>query len=144
MECSGKRGLITELESESWCGLEAPPAAVTWTEEAIREYFDSGGSSLGHVPASTALNQLLILLQISIENETPHTSPAMDYGQFAKNHALSQPGERYGLEFPHTREQLVEMGPEWLTKAFHTVHPSCAQRAVQCEGLCRLERCLWM
>ena len=126
MAVACKRALIKDLEDESWCGLEAPAAALTWTEAAIREYFDSDGSTLGH-PSVTLLQKISPWnitsprLQVSIEQEKPHAPPGMDYSHFSREHTRSLPGERYGLKFPHTREQLLDMGSVWLTKAFHKV-----------------------
>lgn len=31
----------------------------------------------------------------------------------------NEPGDYYGIKFPHSKDQLVEWGPNWLTKAFH-------------------------
>jgi len=36
-----------------------------------------------------------------------------------ERHARSAPGMLYGLEFPWSEQMLVDMGPEWLTQAFH-------------------------
>jgi len=36
-----------------------------------------------------------------------------------QNHFRSAPGLFYGLEFPWTAQGLSELGPEWLTEAFH-------------------------
>jgi len=38
-----------------------------------------------------------------------------------ENHTRRAPGMIYGLEFPWNEALLDEFGPEWLTKAFHTV-----------------------
>eukprot|EP00439_Symbiodinium_sp_Y106_P035832 s775_g4.t1 len=43
------------------------------------------------------------------------------------NHSKKAPGVFYGIEFPWSAETLRDMGPEWLTKAFHragTLEPS--------------------
>lgn len=40
--------------------------------------------------------------------------------QLQENHMKKAPGVLYKVEFPFTEELLKEMGPTWLTKAFHT------------------------
>jgi len=37
-----------------------------------------------------------------------------------ENHMKSAPGMLYGIDFPFTEKMLIDMGPAWLTKAFHT------------------------
>jgi len=45
--------------------------------------------------------------------------PTIEYAQMKEAAAKSDPGDYYGIKFPHTKDQLVEMGAEWLTTAFH-------------------------
>ena len=52
-------------------------------------------------------------------------------GQFKKVVRDSDPGEFWGLIFPHTPEQLREMGPEWLTRAMHTTGTLPLDNAVE-------------
>ena len=66
---------------------------------------------------------VLARLQVSTEGEVPHVVLAIKHGDFAKKQLHSLPGDRYGMVFPHTREQLEQMGPAWLTQAFHAVWP---------------------
>jgi len=46
--------------------------------------------------------------------------PSIRKPQMAKLTETREPGDHYGIEFPHSMELIEEMGAEWLTKAFHT------------------------
>jgi len=48
----------------------------------------------------------------------PWTSIGLD--AVSAGHDKVAPGMLYGFEFPWSEELLVQFGPEWLTKAFHT------------------------
>eukprot|EP00747_Dinoflagellata_sp_TGD_P212983 gnl/TRDRNA2_/TRDRNA2_86009_c0_seq1.p1 gnl/TRDRNA2_/TRDRNA2_86009_c0~~gnl/TRDRNA2_/TRDRNA2_86009_c0_seq1.p1 ORF type:complete len:625 (-),score=110.48 gnl/TRDRNA2_/TRDRNA2_86009_c0_seq1:103-1779(-) len=44
--------------------------------------------------------------------------PQIEYGDMKDAAARNDPGDYYGIKFPHTKDQLVEMGAKWLTEAF--------------------------
>lgn len=50
----------------------------------------------------------------------PYEWQRIDMNLVMNNHEKKAPGAIYGLEFPWNEATLAEMGPEWLTKAFHT------------------------
>jgi len=50
----------------------------------------------------------------------PYEWKMIDIALVMNNHERKAPGAIYGLEFPWNEATLEEMGPEWLTKAFHT------------------------
>ncbi|CAK9055578.1 E3 ubiquitin-protein ligase HERC2 [Durusdinium trenchii] len=43
----------------------------------------------------------------------------IEYAQMKEIASKNDPGDYYGMKFPYTKDMLVEMGPEWLTQAFH-------------------------
>ncbi|CAK9101731.1 unnamed protein product [Durusdinium trenchii] len=45
--------------------------------------------------------------------------PQIEYAQMKEIASKNDPGDYYGMKFPYTKDMLVEMGPEWLTQAFH-------------------------
>mmetsp|Transcript_35483 Transcript_35483/g.81203 ORF Transcript_35483/g.81203 Transcript_35483/m.81203 type:complete len:1148 (-) Transcript_35483:189-3632(-) len=45
--------------------------------------------------------------------------PNIEYMDMKTAAAKDDPGDYYGLQFPYTTDQLVELGPAWLTQAFH-------------------------
>lgn len=51
----------------------------------------------------------------------PYAWKPIDMKLVMENHDKVSPGAIYGLEFPWNEATLERMGPEWLTKAFHTV-----------------------
>jgi len=44
--------------------------------------------------------------------------PAIEYGQMKEVSAQNAPGDYYGIPFPHTKDQILQWGSKWLTKAF--------------------------
>jgi len=46
--------------------------------------------------------------------------PKIEFMQMAEVASQNLPGDYYGIRFPHDQEQILRMGPAWLTKAFHT------------------------
>mmetsp|Transcript_35014 Transcript_35014/g.92768 ORF Transcript_35014/g.92768 Transcript_35014/m.92768 type:complete len:509 (-) Transcript_35014:52-1578(-) len=46
--------------------------------------------------------------------------PQIDFTEIAARAAKDLPGDYYGLEFPYDKDGILKMGPQWLTKAFHT------------------------
>ena len=49
----------------------------------------------------------------------PAASLKLDYETFLRRHRQVHPGDTYGLEFPISLAMLEEMGPDFLTRAFH-------------------------
>ncbi|CAL1147237.1 unnamed protein product [Cladocopium goreaui] len=45
--------------------------------------------------------------------------PQIEFGQMKEVASKNDPGDYYGIKFPYTKDMIVEMGPEWLTQAFH-------------------------
>eukprot|EP00413_Alexandrium_margalefii_P050036 CAMPEP_0204610872 /NCGR_PEP_ID=MMETSP0661-20131031/61730_1 /ASSEMBLY_ACC=CAM_ASM_000606 /TAXON_ID=109239 /ORGANISM="Alexandrium margalefi, Strain AMGDE01CS-322" /LENGTH=736 /DNA_ID=CAMNT_0051622699 /DNA_START=74 /DNA_END=2286 /DNA_ORIENTATION=- len=47
--------------------------------------------------------------------------PGISMEQFQEQHNNNEPGDRFGMKFPHNLEQIAskEYGAEWMTKAFH-------------------------
>mmetsp|Transcript_58695 Transcript_58695/g.109882 ORF Transcript_58695/g.109882 Transcript_58695/m.109882 type:complete len:641 (+) Transcript_58695:61-1983(+) len=45
--------------------------------------------------------------------------PQIEFGQMKEIANKNDPGDYYGMKFPYSKDMLVEMGPEWLTQAFH-------------------------
>jgi len=45
--------------------------------------------------------------------------PAIEYSQLKDLAIRNEPGDYYGMVFPHSKNQIVDMGPKWLTEAFH-------------------------
>lgn len=47
------------------------------------------------------------------------TKPEIAYGDIKAVAEQNQPGDYYRMNFPHSKDQIVEYGPEWMTRAFH-------------------------
>mmetsp|Transcript_35157 Transcript_35157/g.81624 ORF Transcript_35157/g.81624 Transcript_35157/m.81624 type:complete len:590 (+) Transcript_35157:57-1826(+) len=45
--------------------------------------------------------------------------PTIEYLQIRDVAQKNEPGDYYGITFPHSKDQIVEYGPKWLTQAFH-------------------------
>jgi len=45
--------------------------------------------------------------------------PSIEFAQMKEVAARDEPGDYFGIKFPYTKDKIVDMGPEWLTQAFH-------------------------
>ncbi|CAE7783452.1 Herc2, partial [Symbiodinium sp. CCMP2456] len=45
--------------------------------------------------------------------------PQISYQEMTEIASKNDPGDYYGMKFPYTKDMIVQMGPEWLTQAFH-------------------------
>jgi len=46
--------------------------------------------------------------------------PEIPYMKMTEVASRNLPGDYYGIKFPHSTEQILDFGPQWLTEAFHT------------------------
>ena len=54
-----------------------------------------------------------------LDRADPAPALTIDFETFQQRHALVQPGDTYGIEFPFSLAMLEAYGPDFLTRAFH-------------------------
>mmetsp|Transcript_93824 Transcript_93824/g.201443 ORF Transcript_93824/g.201443 Transcript_93824/m.201443 type:complete len:588 (+) Transcript_93824:68-1831(+) len=45
--------------------------------------------------------------------------PQIEYMEIKDRAGKNEPGDYYGIKFPHSKDLIMEYGPKWLTEAFH-------------------------
>lgn len=116
--------------SEGWVSVKLPGKELVVKSDKRPEGAEeapAGGSAGGPLLACTSKEEWLPRphpAEKRCEEEWAKDSPAwpgISMEGFQENYMKNEPGQRYGMKFPHTREQLdsKEFGPEWMTKAFH-------------------------
>mmetsp|Transcript_50376 Transcript_50376/g.92264 ORF Transcript_50376/g.92264 Transcript_50376/m.92264 type:complete len:570 (+) Transcript_50376:78-1787(+) len=48
------------------------------------------------------------------------TPPRFEFTEMKERAGQNQPGDYYGMKFPHSKEQMLDWGAKWLTQAFIT------------------------
>uniref|UniRef100_A0A7S1LGM1 Uncharacterized protein n=1 Tax=Alexandrium catenella TaxID=2925 RepID=A0A7S1LGM1_ALECA len=108
--------------ADGWISIKLPGKVLAQKYEGDRDAVmaAAGVSEEGAAGGADDDEGFTVEERCAKEQEKPGTSwHPIDMGVLQANHEKKAKGMIYGFEFPWTADLLKEMGPAWLTKAFH-------------------------